>query len=92
MQSVWDGDECNQFVGTDTTIFPPFMSREEGLWSYSPEICMSLNAKFQRKSSYAGMPTSIFTLDFGDMKVSRRFMRAYNAWKSRQHAHYEFES
>lgn len=27
---AWDEDECNQFVGTDTTIIPPLIAPEKG--------------------------------------------------------------
>lgn len=29
---VWDGDECNEYVGTDSTIFPPYMDPKDGIW------------------------------------------------------------
>lgn len=29
---AWDGDECNEYVGTDSTIFPPYMDEMDGIW------------------------------------------------------------
>ncbi|CRK91548.1 CLUMA_CG005205, isoform A [Clunio marinus] len=68
MQSVWDGDECNKNIGTDSTLFPPFMTQDMGLWTFTPDICMSLRAHYLEPSSYAGMPTWLYSLDFGDFK------------------------
>lgn len=30
--SVWKEDECNEFIGTDSTIFPPFMDVNKSIW------------------------------------------------------------
>nr|B0X4H5.2 RecName: Full=Sensory neuron membrane protein 1 [Culex quinquefasciatus] len=64
----YDGDECNKYVGTDSTIFPPFLTKKDRLWAWSPEICQSLGAVYAGKSSYQGFPTSFFTIDFGDLR------------------------
>lgn len=28
---TWDDDECNTYVGTDSSIFPAFMNKDDGL-------------------------------------------------------------
>lgn len=35
---VWHSDECAEYQGTDSTIFPPFMNGSDGIW-------VSLNEK-----------------------------------------------
>ena len=67
---MWDGDECNRLRGTDSTIFPPFLKPDDGLWTYTPDICMSLKAHYVRKSTYAGLPTSLYSINFGNFEVS----------------------
>lgn len=62
----WGGDECNQYKGTDSTIFPPNLNKEDGLWAYEPSFCLSIGANYERESNYRDIPAIRFGLDFGD--------------------------
>lgn len=59
----WDGDECNQYQGTDSTIFPPYMKKEQGIVAYEPSICRSLAAHYTEPSKYMGVPTLRYEMD-----------------------------
>jgi hypothetical protein len=105
-QSVWASDECNQIRGTDSTIFPPFLQPDEGLWTFTTDMwvitlifndeidydenfslacsphssCMSLKAHYVQKSSYDGLPTSYYSINFGDMKVKSEIIVDIEKW------------
>lgn len=65
---VWDGDECNQLQGTDSTIFAPFHKTKDLLWAFGSDLCRSLAATYEKKSKYNGIPTAQYGMDFGDLK------------------------
>lgn len=37
--SVYDGDECNKFRGTDSTIFGPFLTPSDKIEAFAPDLC-----------------------------------------------------
>jgi len=39
IQTVWDGEECNTLRGTDSTIFPPFLTNKDKIEGFLPDLC-----------------------------------------------------
>lgn len=69
----WGTDECNQYRGTDSTIFPPRLRKNDGLWAHEPSLCLSIGANYVGRSSYAGLPTWEYEMTLGDTNVSMGF-------------------
>lgn len=36
---IWGSDQCNRYDGTDSWIFPPLIKPEDGLKSFSADLC-----------------------------------------------------
>lgn len=66
----WEGDECNEIRGTESSIFPPFKNKEEGYWAFESAICRSMKTVYEKPSKYGGLPTSRHVLDLGNVAVS----------------------
>ncbi|GBP43538.1 Sensory neuron membrane protein 1 [Eumeta japonica] len=65
-QHVWRG-QCDEFVGTDGTVFPPFLSHKEKIIAFSPDFCRYFKAWFEKRTSYQGIRTNRYILNFGDL-------------------------
>jgi hypothetical protein len=39
VQNVWDDDKCNELRGTDSTIFPPFLTKKDKIEGFFPDLC-----------------------------------------------------
>ena len=37
-QDIWQG-KCNEFEGTDGTVFPPFLTQFDKLESFAGDLC-----------------------------------------------------
>lgn len=61
--STWFGDECNEVKGTDGTIYPPHMKKEDGVWLYVPQLCRSFGAEYKHPSKVSGIRTNHFEVN-----------------------------
>lgn len=43
--NVWSGDKCNKLSGSDSTIFPPFLTPQDPVAAFTPEICRCVPVK-----------------------------------------------
>ncbi|XP_076179676.1 sensory neuron membrane protein 1 [Ptiloglossa arizonensis] len=68
--TIWPEDHCNEFNGTDSTIFPPLLTENDDIVSFNPDICRSLSAHYQHKSKVKGVNTLHYTANFGDMSTN----------------------
>nr|AII01130.1 SNMP [Dendrolimus houi] len=62
---IWR-DSCNQYQGTDGTVFPPFLTRKDRLQSYSGDLCRSFKPWYQKKTSYKGIKANRYVANIGD--------------------------
>ncbi|KAL6255879.1 hypothetical protein P5V15_013119 [Pogonomyrmex californicus] len=63
---IWSGSPCNDFRGTDGTIFPPFLTKEKKVWAHSIDICRSIGAYYVEPGKIQGFKTLHYTADLGD--------------------------
>ncbi|GFG37746.1 hypothetical protein Cfor_06985 [Coptotermes formosanus] len=66
LQTVWDGKECNELRGTDSTIFPPFLTNKDKIEGFLPDLCRPLIAEYQYATTYRGIRSYKYSADFGD--------------------------
>ncbi|XP_023289833.1 sensory neuron membrane protein 1 isoform X2 [Orussus abietinus] len=67
--TTWPEEHCNAYNGTDSTIFHPFLYKDEDVVSFAPDLCRSLSARFDSPSAYKGIRTNRYTADLGDMST-----------------------
>eukprot|EP00096_Caligus_rogercresseyi_P009544 TRINITY_DN3248_c0_g1_i2.p1 TRINITY_DN3248_c0_g1~~TRINITY_DN3248_c0_g1_i2.p1 ORF type:complete len:506 (-),score=107.11 TRINITY_DN3248_c0_g1_i2:53-1570(-) len=52
----WSGEDCNTIRGTDGTIFPSRLKKEDMIHVFSPDLCQSLPLVFQKEVTSQGIP------------------------------------
>ncbi|KAI1729108.1 CD36 family domain-containing protein [Ditylenchus destructor] len=70
----WSSKEATAILGsTDGTLFKPFISKEENLTVFVPELCKSLTLVYQKELDYAGVPAYryVVTRDDFDFTLGR---------------------
>ncbi|XP_072940393.1 xanthine dehydrogenase-like [Epargyreus clarus] len=65
-QDKWTGT-CNEYQGTDGTVFPPFLTEADRLESFSGDLCRSFKPWYQKKTSYRGIKTNRYIANVGDL-------------------------
>nr|QHR83074.1 sensory neuron membrane protein 1 [Ceracris nigricornis] len=53
--ATWRGDPCNDLRGTDSTIFPPFITPNDTIHIFAHDICRSMHADFEREQQVSGV-------------------------------------
>ncbi|KAJ4446790.1 hypothetical protein ANN_13488, partial [Periplaneta americana] len=65
--TAWTNPKCNQYKGTDGSIFPPFLKEGQTIQGYAPELCRAMDAIYVGPIVFKGIRARIFSVDFGDM-------------------------
>ncbi|XP_022906339.2 sensory neuron membrane protein 1-like isoform X1 [Onthophagus taurus] len=64
--TIWGSKECNQFRGTEGTIFPALPIPKADIPSFAYPLCRVVDAKYDSKTKYDGIPVNKYVADFGD--------------------------
>ena len=51
---IWPEDHCNEYNGTDSTIFAPLFGPDDDIVSFGYELCRSISAHFRHHSKVKG--------------------------------------
>lgn len=46
---------CNEIKGTDSSIYPPFRKTEGSMFTYSTDICRSVEIHYKEETTYEGI-------------------------------------
>jgi hypothetical protein len=72
-QDVWKDEKCDRILGTDGTIFPPFVDKSRILNIYHPDVCRSLPLQYDSPGEFMGLSTLRFTFSpklFASLKIN----------------------
>ncbi|XP_069694772.1 sensory neuron membrane protein 1-like [Periplaneta americana] len=67
--TVWSGDPCNQFKGTDSTVFAPFITAKDTIAAFAPDLCRAAEAENLGPRKFKGIKGFLFNANFGDMST-----------------------
>ncbi|KTG06961.1 hypothetical protein cypCar_00020872 [Cyprinus carpio] len=61
MVSFWKTNQSNMINGTDGSSFHPFLTKEERLNVFTPDLCRSIHMRFEKEVELKGIPAYRFT-------------------------------
>ncbi|XP_066245553.1 sensory neuron membrane protein 1-like [Euwallacea similis] len=67
--NFWGSDQCNRYDGTDSWIFPPLMNVDEGLKSFSTDLCRNIKMKYISDKVFKKIPITVFESNLGDQST-----------------------
>lgn len=56
----WYSEEANQLKGTDSTMYAPFIAREDKLYAFNSEMCRSFYFEYKEDKQLHGMDLYTF--------------------------------
>nr|WJJ63367.1 sensory neuron membrane protein 1b [Pachyrhinus yasumatsui] len=64
--NLWSTKECNRFEGTDGWIFPALSTPEEGIKSFSTDLCRNIKVNYINDTIYKKIKVGIYETTLGD--------------------------
>ncbi|KAK7143000.1 hypothetical protein R3I93_014225 [Phoxinus phoxinus] len=61
MLSFWKTNQSNMINGSDGSAFHPFLTKEERLNVFTPDLCRSIHMRFEKEVEVKGIPAYRFT-------------------------------
>ncbi|XP_051534138.1 lysosome membrane protein 2-like isoform X2 [Myxocyprinus asiaticus] len=61
LMSFWKTNQSNMINGSDGSAFHPFLSKEERLNVFTPDLCRSIHMRFEKDVEVKGIPAYRFT-------------------------------
>ncbi|XP_050300236.1 sensory neuron membrane protein 1-like [Anthonomus grandis grandis] len=68
--SFWSTSKCNSFDGTDGWIFPPLLAADEGLKSYSTDLCRNMKVNYVNDTVYKKIHVRYYETNLGDQSTN----------------------